>query len=436
MALVLKDLHLAVTAPVQIWVYETTDSAAVVTAPGYFDGAGFRKFRERAWVLVLIDGGGGAQTHLIMTVASVTASSVTMTTVPIGAGGSVIGGITPGTVPIFTANGNIQIPDTGTNNQFWFIGEDGAQRFVMYYGGNETAAIAAGPIYSFAPNGILDLVVGGDVRIGGVSVGSGGGVSSGPLLGPTFAATTQTYDPISHAGEHVRLDPSTNDVELALPDVATVPAGTHFYALNLSDSFLSSLRVIVPGQLRSNNGFDSHSISSDTVYFGLSQATSVRAGIYVWSDGARWNLDGLFRDGSAVDQSLPDNELPPSLPVITPASIDQSADLLLVWDNSDGQLKRLAWQNLFDLQVSRPVANFQIDANSPPATLFAPTGGALCTIAAMREGQIVPFRNKTAATYSFAASGVTLTPTAPTVGPGELVNIEAVSSTDIHVDPT
>jgi len=90
-------------------------------------------------------------------------------------GSGVVGGVTPGTAPVFTANGNIQIPDTGSNGQFWFTGEDSGQNFVLYYGADESAAISAGPRFVVSPAGVVNVPTGGDYQINGVTIQGGGG---------------------------------------------------------------------------------------------------------------------------------------------------------------------------------------------------------------------------------------------------------------------
>lgn len=120
------------------------------------------------------------------------------------------------------------------------------------------------------------------------------------------------------------------------------------------------------------------------------------------------------------------------LTTIARADIDMDDDLIMVWDESAGELKSITPELLFDMEVNRPSANFTVNAATNVGTLFAPTGGSTCTIEAMRSGQIVPFRNTSGGTYTFSASGVTITGDT-TVADNKAAAIEAITTTIVFI---
>ena len=122
-----------------------------------------------------------------------------------------------------------------------------------------------------------------------------------------------------------------------------------------------------------------------------------------------------------------------ALTPIARTDIDATADFILTWDTSAAELKSIPAASLFDQEINRPAASFFVDATIRPGTTFAPTGGTVCTVNALRPGQILPFRNTSGATYSFAAgAGVTLIG-ATTVADTKAANLEAITATDIFV---
>jgi len=124
-------------------------------------------------------------------------------------GSGVVGGVTPGTAPVFTANGNIQVPDTGSNGQFWFVGEDSGQNFVLYYGADETTAIGSGPKFVVSPAGVVNVPTGGDYQINGVTIqGGGGGGSVDSVAGVSPDGTGDV--PVASLVTAVDANPDTN----------------------------------------------------------------------------------------------------------------------------------------------------------------------------------------------------------------------------------
>lgn len=254
-----------------------------------------------------------------------------------------------------------------------------------------------------------------------------------PLIGPTFN-TSRTYDPVADVGLKTQFDVQLNAVQLTLPDATLFPGGVEFETRVNSNANLASVTVAVPNQLRSRNRSAAHDSTADTVYLGLSQATQSSSVIRFFVRSGLWQIDGLFREIPSSDLNTPVGQLPSALTPIAASDIDPAVDLDVVWDDSESKLKSIAVQERYDLEIDRPNADFTIDASARAKTMFAPTGGSICTIDPMREGQVVPFRNKSGAGYTFAeGAGVTITGDT-TVASNSAANIEALSPTDIYID--
>jgi len=261
-----------------------------------------------------------------------------------------------------------------------------------------------------APNGVVpgtytnaNVQVDENGRIVNISNGAGGGGGSAQvLLGPTFIAS-RAYNVTADLGLYAQFDVSGGDVEIELPDTGSFAGVVEFYAEVNSSANAASFVAETAGQIRSSSAAFGYNGSADRVFLGLSQAQQRGVRVHVSSRGGIWQISGLLRN--AVGDNL----------------------------NPLGQAAILALADLADMTVVRPGANFQVNAATPLRTLFAPTGGAVCTVETMRPGQIVPFRNTAGAPYTFTpGAGVSL------VGdlsvPANLAaTIEAISATEVFV---
>jgi len=144
-------------------------------------------------------------------------------------------------------------------------------------------------------------------------------------------------------------------------------------------------------------------------------------------------LDGLGLLPAAIVPTAGGGVNGAALTPIARTDIDATADFILVWDASAAELKSIRPSTLFDQEVSRPGTNFAIDSTVRPGTTFAPTGGSVCTINAMRAGQIVAFRNTSGVSYSFSSgAGVTLVG-ATNVADARAASVEAITATDVFI---
>lgn len=123
---------------------------------------------------------------------------------------------------------------------------------------------------------------------------------SATSAGPTLTASA-TYSTATHGGDIIALDATSNAVDLELPDVAGFVDGYEFWVVAFSDANETSISAAVSGQLRSNNGYDSHSISADQIFLGLSRTLAVRATVHVVKAFNRWNINGPVRDTDGDD---------------------------------------------------------------------------------------------------------------------------------------
>jgi len=117
---------------------------------------------------------------------------------------------------------------------------------------------------------------------------------------------------------------------------------------------------------------------------------------------------------------------------IARTDIDQDDDLIMVWDNSAGELKKIDFQDLYDLEAVTPSTDFTINASTRPGVFIAPSGGSTCTVEAMRAGQSVLVVNVSGGTYTFSASGTTIVGDT-TVGDDKQATLLARTTTTIHI---
>lgn len=168
---------------------------------------------------------------------------------------------------------------------------------------------------------------------------------------------------------------------------------------------------------------------------GLTAETTVAADMLF--EGEKSNGDSfkmtranLFAGVPLIDGGA--DQTPAELTAIARADIDQDDDLILVWDNSAGELKKIDYQDLYDLEAVTPSTDFTINAATRPGVFIAPSGGSTCTVAAMRVGQSVLVVNVSGGSYSFSASGVTIVGDT-SVGDDKVATVFARTATVIHI---
>lgn len=250
------------------------------------------------------------------------------------------------------------------------------------------------------------------------------------LAHATFDEASETYDSTTDSGLHAQVDVSDNAVDIEFPNTAGIPDGTQIWLRVNSSDNAASISVATSGQLRSRNFLSSHDHEADQVFIGLSQATQEGSWVKVWKESSIWQAAGLLRENETDDLNI---FLPPNLEVIAAADIDTLNDIVTVWDDSASVWKQIDFFELYDLEVSQPSSNFSISASTAAKTLVAPTGGSTCTIEQMRVGQVVPFRNVSGGTYTFAeGTGVTITGDT-TVADTKAAAIEAISAVSIFI---
>jgi hypothetical protein len=298
-----------------------------------------------------------------------------------------------------------------------------------------------------ASNGNIEIIPDGSgkIRLGSVfwpTAGGGAGqvptddgsgnlnFSNPIILGHgTFSSASSPFDPSTDTGLHAQVDASANAVNILLPSTTGISDGTQLWIRCNSAANLVSISVAVSGQLRSRNFMSDHDHTSDTVFVGLSQATQEGSWAKIWKEAGIWQVAGLIRENSTDDINI---TAPGDQPSIAAGDVATLSDTVRINDTSAGVEKKLTFNELFDLEISQPDANFTVSATTEAKTMFAPTAGSICTIEPMRVGQVVPIRNVSGGTYTFADSGVTLTG-ATSVANNKAASIEAITTTSIFI---